>query len=74
MIPGAENEVLFWALSVGACFGGNFTLVGASANLITAGISERAGYPVSYMDFLKVGAPLTLLTILLASAYFLIVY
>jgi Na+/H+ antiporter NhaD/arsenite permease-like protein len=48
--------------------------VGASANLITAGISERAGYPVSYMDFLKVGAPLTLLTILLASAYFLIVY
>jgi Na+/H+ antiporter NhaD/arsenite permease-like protein len=74
MLPGAENEVIFWALSVGACFGGNLTLVGASANLVTAGISERAGYPVTYMDFLKVGAPLTLLTILLASAYFLIAY
>jgi Na+/H+ antiporter NhaD/arsenite permease-like protein len=73
-LPGAENDVLFWALSVGACFGGNLTLVGASANLVTAGISERAGYPISYTDFLKVGVPLTLLTILLASAYFLIAY
>jgi len=74
VLPGAENDVLFWALSVGACFGGNLTLVGASANLVTAGIAERAGYPVSYRDFLKIGAPITFLTVLVASLYFLIVY
>lgn len=74
VLPGAENDVLFWALSVGACFGGNFTLVAASANLVTAGIAERAGYTISYRDFAKVGVPFTLLTLLVATAYFLIVF
>jgi Na+/H+ antiporter NhaD/arsenite permease-like protein len=62
-VPGAESGVLWYALSIGAAMGGNSSLIGASPNLVTAGISERAGYRITYMDFLKVGLPATLLTV-----------
>jgi len=62
-IPGAENNVLWYALSIGAAMGGNSTLIGASPNLVTAGISERAGFRITYMQFLKVGLPATVLTV-----------
>lgn len=62
-IPGAGSKALFYSLSVGAAMGGNSTLIGASANLVTAGIAERAGYPIRYLTFLKVGFPATLLTV-----------
>ncbi len=62
-IPGAENNVLWYALSIGAAMGGNSTLIGASPNLVTAGISERAGYRITYLEFLKVGLPATILTV-----------
>ncbi|MGD2039681.1 MAG: ArsB/NhaD family transporter, partial [Anaerolineae bacterium] len=58
-VPGAESGVLWYALSVGAAMGGNSTLIGSSPNLVTAGISERAGYRITYMEFLKVGLPAT---------------
>jgi Na+/H+ antiporter NhaD/arsenite permease-like protein len=63
IVPGAENQVLWFALSVGAAMGGNSTLIGASPNLVTAGISERAGFRITYLEFLKVGLPATLLTV-----------
>ena len=52
-IPGAGDKILFFCLSVGAAMGGNGSLIGASANLVTAGIAERAGYPITYMTLLK---------------------
>lgn len=65
---------LWWCLSLGACFGGNGSLVGASANLIVAGFAERAGERISFMRFLKFGFPLMLVTMLVASVYAWFVY
>ncbi|SDE81435.1 ArsB/NhaD family transporter [Sporomusa acidovorans] len=62
-------EPLWWSLALGACLGGNGTLVGASANVIVAGLAAQEGYPLSFMRFLKIAFPLMLLSILMASAY-----
>lgn len=62
-------DSLWWALALGACLGGNGTLVGASANIIVAGISERHGSPISFWQFFKVGFPITILSLLLATGY-----
>jgi Na+/H+ antiporter NhaD/arsenite permease-like protein len=59
---------LWWALSLGACLGGNLTLVGAPANAIVIGISAAAGHKVSFVEFLKYGVPLTLVTLLVSMA------
>ena len=72
-IPGAETGVLWWALALGACFGGNGTIIGASANVITTGIAEKAGYKISFVDFLKHGTPITLISLVISSAYLLLV-
>ncbi|MBC7260256.1 MAG: anion permease [Chloroflexi bacterium] len=71
-VPGASKEVLFFALAVGSDFGGNVTLIGASPNLVMAGISERAGYPVRYVDWLKRGLPVTAITLVLCTLWLLI--
>jgi len=71
-IPGAESGVLFFCLSVGAAMGGNGTLIGASANMVTAGIAEAAGYRISYSYFLKKGFPAVLITVSLAFIWLLI--
>lgn len=68
-IPLEQVEGLWWALSLGACLGGNGTLVGASANLIVAGIGERNGVPFRFLPFLKVAFPLMLLQILISTLY-----
>lgn len=60
---------LWWALSLGACLGGNFTIVGAAANLVGAGISARAGHPVSFIRFMKYGVPITLQGLVLSSLW-----
>jgi Na+/H+ antiporter NhaD/arsenite permease-like protein len=60
---------LWWALALGACLGGNATIVGASANVIVAGLAERAGYPISFGAFLKYGLIVTLESLLIASLY-----
>jgi len=62
-------ESIWWALSLGACLGGNGTLIGASANVIVAGIAERNGNPISFVDYLKIGFPLMILSIIMATAY-----
>ena len=62
-------EPTWWALALGACLGGNGTLIGASANVIVAGIAERYGTPIRFMDYLKVGFPLMLVSIILSNLY-----
>jgi Na+/H+ antiporter NhaD/arsenite permease-like protein len=62
-IPGAGSNVLFYALSIGAAMGGNGSLIGASANLVTAGIAERAGYPITYKMFMRYGLPSMVITV-----------
>jgi Na+/H+ antiporter NhaD/arsenite permease-like protein len=71
-IPGAETKALFFCLAVGSAMGGNGSLIGASANMVTAGIAERAGYPITYLYFLKKGVPALFLTVSLASLWLLL--
>jgi Na+/H+ antiporter NhaD/arsenite permease-like protein len=73
-IPGAESGVLWWALALGACFGGNGTMIGASANVVTVGLAEKAGHHISFMAYLKACLAPMLLTVALATAYLLIAY
>ncbi|QEP44359.1 hypothetical protein D5085_15240 [Ectothiorhodospiraceae bacterium BW-2] len=67
---GADNLMpLWWALALGACLGGNGSLVGASANLIVAGFAERAGHRIAFLRFMLLAFPLMLLTIVVATIY-----
>jgi Na+/H+ antiporter NhaD/arsenite permease-like protein len=67
---GADNlEPLWWSLALGACLGGNGSLVGASANLIVAGFAERAGHRIRFLPFMLVAFPLMLLSIVVATFY-----
>lgn len=65
---------LWWALSLGACLGGNGTIIGASANVIVSGISQREGHPISFWSFMKVAFPLMLLSIVISTIYMLVFY
>jgi Na+/H+ antiporter NhaD/arsenite permease-like protein len=71
-VPGAESNVLYYCLSVGSALGGNGSLIGASANMVTAGIADGAGYPITYMYFLKKGYPALIVTVGLATIWLLI--
>jgi Na+/H+ antiporter NhaD/arsenite permease-like protein len=67
---GAEYLMpLWWSLALGACLGGNGSLIGASANLIVAGFAERAGHRIHFLKFMAMAFPLMLLSIVIASAY-----
>lgn len=69
----ATTEPLWWSLSLGACLGGNFTLIGASANLVVAGLVAREGMTAfTFLRFMLWGFPLTLIALTIASAYVLI--
>jgi Na+/H+ antiporter NhaD/arsenite permease-like protein len=79
MIPvvetlGGEDDSYWWALSLGACFGGNATLVAAAANVAAAGMAARAGQPIGFMAFLRVGVPVTLISMVLATGYIALRY
>jgi Na+/H+ antiporter NhaD/arsenite permease-like protein len=73
VIPGAQEGVLWWALALGACLGGNGTMIGASANVVTVGMAERAGYPISFMAYIKAAFIPMIITIILCSAWLLLV-
>ncbi len=62
-------EALWWSLAIGADFGGNLTAVGASANVVMLGIAKRAGVPISFWEFTRKGAVVTVITIVLAAPY-----
>jgi Na+/H+ antiporter NhaD/arsenite permease-like protein len=71
-VPGAQSKVLFYSLSVGSAMGGNGSLIGASANMVTSGIAERAGYPITYTQFMKKGLPALFITVALASLWLIL--
>jgi Na+/H+ antiporter NhaD/arsenite permease-like protein len=71
-VPGAESKVLFYGLSIGTAMGGNGSLIGSSSNLVTAGIAERAGFPITYWDFLRVGFPSMIVTVVIGCLWLLI--
>ena len=62
---------LWWALSLGACLGGNGTLIGASANLTVAGIAERNGIPFRFLRYTKIAFPLMLIHVAIGHVYLL---
>jgi len=72
---GADQlETLWWALALGACLGGNGTLVGASANLVVAGFAERAGQPIRFLPFMLLAFPLMLASMAVSSVYLYLRY
>jgi Na+/H+ antiporter NhaD/arsenite permease-like protein len=70
-IPGSENT-LWWALALGACFGGNGTMIGASANVVTIGIAESQGYKITFFGYFKTAFPYMVISVLIAHAWLLI--
>ncbi|MCD6016408.1 MAG: Citrate transporter [Solirubrobacterales bacterium] len=69
-LQGADgDDSYWWALSLGACFGGNATIIAAAANVAAAGLTERAGMPIGFVNFLRIGVPATLISLAIASAY-----
>ena len=72
---GAENLMpLWWSLALGACLGGNGSLVGASANLIVAGFAERSGHRIRFLPFMAAAFPLMILSIVIATIYIYLRY
>lgn len=67
-LPG-DGRVLWWALSLGACLGGNGTPIGASANVTTLGLAERAGIRITFREFMGTGIPVMVFTLLVSSAF-----
>jgi Na+/H+ antiporter NhaD/arsenite permease-like protein len=63
------DDAYWWALALGACFGGNATLIAAAANVAAAGMASRAGRPIGFVTFLRAGIPATAISLLLATAY-----
>jgi Na+/H+ antiporter NhaD/arsenite permease-like protein len=70
----ANLEPLWWSLALGACLGGNGTLIGASANLIVAGLAGKEGYPIKFIAYMKIAFPLMLLSIVMSSVYIYVRY
>jgi Na+/H+ antiporter NhaD/arsenite permease-like protein len=68
------DDAYWWALAIGACFGGNATLIAAAANVAAAGMAARSGRPIGFVAFLKVGLPATLLSLVLATGYIALRY
>jgi len=62
-----DREPLIWALALGANLGGNATIVGASANVVVASMSEARGYPITFVQYLRYGVPATLATLVVAT-------
>jgi Na+/H+ antiporter NhaD/arsenite permease-like protein len=72
-IPGADGGILWWALALGACLGGNGTMIGASANVVTVGMAERAGYHISFIQYFRAAFPPMIATVILSSLWLLMV-
>jgi Na+/H+ antiporter NhaD/arsenite permease-like protein len=71
---GLPAEALWWSLALGACLGGNFTIVGASANVVVANVAARAGYPIRFFEFFRYGAIVVLLSLVIATVYVTVRY
>ena len=73
-MTGMPMEAVWWALALGACFGGNGTLIGATPNLVVANVGTLNGVPFTFMGYLKVGFPMMLFSVLLSHIYLYILY
>lgn len=69
---GIDVMPLWWATSLGACLGGNGTLIGASANIVLSNVGQKNGYPITFRYYFKIGFPLMLLSIVISTIYLLI--
>ena len=69
---GMDVTPLWWAVSLGACLGGNGTLIGASANVVLSDISKKNGHEITFVQFLKTGFPIMLLTVAIAGLYLVV--
>ena len=68
------GDVLWWSLAFGADFGGNATIIGASANVVAIGLAHKAGFKISFWQFAKYGIPVTLVSVLMVAPYILLRY
>jgi Na+/H+ antiporter NhaD/arsenite permease-like protein len=66
---GLEAEPLWWALALGACLGGNLTIVGASANIVVANLAARDGHPITFGQFIRYGSVVVLMSLIISTAY-----
>jgi Na+/H+ antiporter NhaD/arsenite permease-like protein len=66
---GMAAEPLWWSLALGACLGGNLTIVGASANVVVANMAGRAGHPIGFMEFVRYGAVVVAISLVISTAY-----
>lgn len=73
-VPAEHGDVLWWALAFGADFGGNATIIGASANVVAVGLAAKAGYKISFWQFAKYGIPITIISIAIAAPYLFLRY
>lgn len=73
-ISGLDTTPLWWALALGACLGGNGTIIGASANVVAAGLLDKYSYKLSFKQFMKVGMPVMLVSIVISSIYLYVKY
>ena len=69
---GVDVTPLWWAVSLGACLGGNGTLIGASANVVLSGISNRHGFPITFASYFKVGFPLMLVSVAINTVFLIL--
>lgn len=69
---GVDVTPLWWAVSLGTCLGGNGTLIGASANVVLSGISNRHGFPITFASYFKVGFPLMLVSVAISTVFLLL--
>ena len=71
---GMDTTALWWALALGACLGGNGSVVGATANVIVSGMLHKKGYKLTFGDFLKIGFPIMLVSVVISMIYLIIFY
>lgn len=69
---GIDVTSFWWAISLGACLGGNGTMIGASANVVLSDISTKHGYPITFKSYLKVGMPFMLLSIVISTVFLVV--
>ena len=73
-LSGIDIFPLWWALSLGACLGGNGTAIGASANVVAVGMVEREGYKITFGHYFKIAFPIMLITVVISMGYLVVIY
>ena len=72
--PAVAINILWWALALGACLGGNGTIIGASANVVVADMAKKHGHKITFLQFAKYGIPCTVMALLICSIYLVLRY